>query len=134
MANVRRQRIWMLIALSFSPSMVARCRWINPDIRISLIQYQYVGFTEIGEDTLIFIPQEITLKPRPLVKKREFSELFEYIKDNRTRKIAKQFLDEIVKLSSNISIDPLQWGRSVKYKGNVLFYWEPRQSSIRISY
>ena len=49
------------------------------------------------------------------------------------REIAKRFLDKAKSLDSNISIDPIQWGKSVKFKGSVLFYWEPRQTCIRIS-
>ena len=56
-----------------------------------------------------------------------------YIKKEDVRQIASRLLDEAKTLSNDISIDPLQWGKSVKYKGSVLFYWEPRQACIRIS-
>ena len=123
----------MLIAPSFSPLLINRCRWITPDIRISLVQYQYIQFKEANEDTLVFIPQEISFKPATLKKAPELNELLNYIRDEHIREIAKKFLDETKKLSKNISIDPLQWGKSVKYKGNVVYYWEPRQTCIRVS-
>jgi len=131
--NIEKYPRLMLIAPSFSPIMINRCRWLNPDIQISLFVYQYIVFPKLNEDTLVFIPQEISLRPSVLKRPPELKELLDYIKKDEVRGIAKQFLDEAKKLSSEITIDPLQWGKSVKYKGSVLFYWEPRQSCIRIS-
>lgn len=123
----------MLIAPSFSPIMINRCRWLNPNIKISLFVFQYISFPDIQEDTLVFIPQEISVRPTILKKAPELNELLTYIKKEDIRQLAKGFLDEIKNLLKEITIDPLQWGKSVKYKGSVLFYWEPRQEFIRIS-
>ncbi len=123
----------MLIAPSFSPIMINRCRWLNPDIQVSLFVYQYISFSDTDEDTLVFIPQEISVRPTVLRKPPELTELLTYIKKKEIRQLAKRFLDETKALSNEITIDPLQWGKSIKYKGSVLFYWEPRQEFIRIS-
>jgi Holliday junction resolvase-like predicted endonuclease len=123
----------MLIAPSFSPIMINRCRWLNQDIQISLYVYQYISFPINKEDTLVFIPQEISARPTVLTKAPELAELLTYIKNENIRQIAKRLLDETKSLSHEITVDPLQWGRSVKYKGTVLFYWEPRQAFIRVS-
>ena len=123
----------MLIAPSFSPIMINRCRWLNPDIHISLYVYQYITFPKTKEDTLVFIPQEISVRPTVLKKAPNLNKLLGYIKNNNVRDFAKRILDETQALSSDITIDPLQWGKSVKYKGSVLYYWEPRQACIRIS-
>ena len=123
----------LLIAPSFSPIMINRCRWLNIDIQISLFVYQYISFPNNKEDTLVFIPQEISVRPTVLRKAPGLTELLTYIKNESVRQIAKRFLDEAKNLSNNVAVDPLQWGKSVKYKGSVLFYWEPRQVCIRIS-
>ena len=123
----------MLIAPGFSHIMINRCRWLNPDIQISLFVYQYISFPNNNEDTLVFIPQEISVSPTVLRKAPELTELLTYIKNDSVRQIAKRFLDEVKNLSNEVTVDPLQWGKSVKYKGSVLFYWEPRQACIRIS-
>jgi len=123
----------MLIAPSFSPIMINRCRWLNPDIQVSLFVYQYLSFPDNKEDTLVFIPQEISVRPTVLRKAPELTELLTYIKSESVRNLAKQFLDEVKNLSKGITVDPLQWGKSVKYKSSVLFYWEPLQTFIRIS-
>ena len=122
----------MLIAPSFTPVMINRCRWLNPDIQISLLVYQYIKFDDIKEDTLVFVPQEISVPPVIISKAPELDELLLYIHENNARDLAKQFLEEVKNLSSEITIDPLQWGKSIKYKGYVLSYWIPRKSYIRI--
>ena len=123
----------MLIAPSFSPVMINRCRWLNPDIQVSLFVYQYIRFEQPEQDTLVFIPQEISAKPTILKKSPDLSELLGYIKDDTARALAKRFLQEVKNLSSDISVDSLQWGKSIKFRGSVLCYWEPRQAFIRIS-
>ena len=123
----------MLIAPSFSTTMINRCRWLNPEIRITLITYQHITFNEIKNDTLVFIPQEISIRPTTLKKAPELNELLTYMKIKGVRELAKKFLDETQQFSEDVNIDPIQWGRSVKFKGSVLYYWEPRQNCIRIS-
>ncbi len=123
----------MLIAPSFSPIMINRCRWLNPDIQVSLFVYQYLSFSNNKEDTLVFIPQEVSVQPSVLRKAPELTELLTYIKNESVRQLAKRLLDEAKSLTKEITVDPLQWGKSVKYKNSVLFYWEPRQAFIRIT-
>lgn len=131
--NVEQYPRLMLIAPSFSPIMINRCRWLNPDIQISLYVYQYITFPKTKEDTLVFIPQEISVRPTVLKKAPDLNKLLGYIKNKNVRDFAKRILDETQALSSDITVDPLQWGKSVKFKGSVLYYWEPRQACIRIS-
>lgn len=123
----------MLIAPSFNPVMISRCRWLNPDIKVSLFVYQYIAFKNSKEDTLVFIPQEISVRPAILKKAPDLKELLTYIKHENVRQLANRFLEETKALSDEIAIDPLQWGKSVKHRGSVLYYWEPRQTCIRIS-
>ncbi|MFQ5965750.1 MAG: endonuclease NucS domain-containing protein [Candidatus Scalinduaceae bacterium] len=131
--NVEQYPRLMLIAPSFSPIMINRCRWLNPDIQISLYVYQYITFPKTKEDTLVFIPQEISVRPTVLKKAPDINKLLGYIKNKNVRDYAKQILDKTQALSSDVTIDALQWGKSVKYKGSVLYYWEPRKACIRIS-
>ena len=123
----------MLIAPSFSTTMINRCRWLNPEINITLITYQYIKFSSIKNNTLVFIPQDISIKPTVLTEKPELAELLKSIKSKEVREMANKFLEETKPLSNDLTIDPLQWGKSVKLKGSVLYYWEPRQHHIRIS-
>jgi hypothetical protein len=131
--DVERYPRLMLIAPSFTPVMINRCRWLNPDIQVSLFVYQYIKFDKQEENKLVFIPQEIAVRPTILEKSPDLSELLGYIKEETARALAKRFLDEITDLSSEITVDPLQWGKSIKFRGSVLCYWEPRQDFIRIS-
>jgi hypothetical protein len=131
--DVERYPRLMLIAPSFTPIMINRCRWLNPDIQVSLFVYQYIKFQQKEEDTLVFIPLEIAVRPTILKKSPELSELLGYIKDETAKTLAKRFLDDVMNLSSEITVDPLQWGKSIKFQGSVLCYWEPRQAFIRIS-
>ena len=131
--DVERYPRLMLIAPSFTPVMINRCRWLNPDIQVSLFVYQYIKFEQQKEDTLVFIPLEIAVRPTMLKKSPDLSELLGYIKDETARAMAKRFLDEVKELSSEITVDPIQWGRSIKFRGSLLCYWEPRQAFIRIS-
>lgn len=123
----------ILIAPSFSPVMINRCRWLNPDIQITLYVYQYITFPKTKEDTLVFIPQEISVRPTVLKKAPDLNKLLGYIKNKDIRDFAKQILNKTQSLSSDVTVDPLQWGKSVKYKGSVLYYWEPRKACIRIT-
>ena len=123
----------MLIAPSFSTIMINRCRWLNSDIQVSLFVYQYLSFPNIKEDTLVFIPQEVSVQPSVLRKAPELTELLTYIKNESVRQLAKRLLDEAKNLTKEITVDPLQWGKSVRYKGTVLFWWEPRRAFIRIT-
>jgi hypothetical protein len=123
----------MLIAPSFSPIMMKRCRWLNPEISITLITFQYIKFDDKKEDTIIFIPQDITVAPTRIKKAPELQALLNYITVSKSRELAKKILEETEQLSDKISIDPLQWGRSVKYQGGVLYYWSPRQPYVKIS-
>lgn len=131
--NVSKYPRLMLIAPSFSPTMINRCRWLNPEINITLITFQYIKFNDINEDTLVFIPQEISLIPAILKSAPELADLLKYIKVKEAQELANRFLEETKELAKEIIIDPLQWGKSVKLKGNVIYYWEPRQHGVRIS-
>lgn len=123
----------MLIAPGFSPLMINRCRWLNPEISITLITFQYIKFDDKKEDTVVFIPQEPTVSPTPIKKPPELQALLDYITVSKTRELARKILEETQELfSDKISIDPLQWGRSVKYQGGVLYYWSPRQPHVKI--
>ena len=73
------------------------------------------------------------MRPTILKKAPDLGKLLGYIKNKNVRDFAERILDETQALSSDITVDPLQWGKSVKYKGSVLYYWEPRQACIRIS-
>lgn len=123
----------MLIAPAFSSVLVNRCKWLNPDIQISLFVYQYIKFEKIKEDTLVFIPEEISVPPAIITKAPELDELLSCIKVNDARELAKKFLEEVKAISSDVTVDPLQRGKSIKYQGYVLFYWQPRQSYVLIS-
>ena len=131
--DVERYPRLMLIAPSFTPVLINRCKWLNPDIQISLYVYQYIKFEETEDDTLVFIPQEIAIRPSILKKSPELNELLSYIKDEAARALAKRFLDDVKGFSGEVTVDPLQWGKSIKYRGSVICYWEPRQAFIRIS-
>lgn len=116
----------MFIAPSFSINFLERWKWLS--IPANLYTYQCVKiegdedifplFTEVNPPTLISPPE-----PRMSAE-----QVLEYITDLEMRGIASDLLVEIKSWDEeNISVDPIQYWISLKYKGRVFAYLGPRR-------
>lgn len=118
----------MLIAPSFSQKLINRCKWISEDVRIDLYIYQYITLKgEHKGETIVFSPVNIPPRREQVEERPSMMEQLNWISDTNTRELAKNFLDEVVKIDpKNISISNRKWGLSIKTRGTVIASWYPR--------
>lgn len=124
----------MLMAPSFSPRLVNRCKWVKEDVQISLCTYQYIVLKgEAKGASLIFNPIELPRKIERPAKPTPRDEQLNRIKDVDIRELSRRFLNDVKNLDlKNVSLDDRQWLVSIKVKGTVCAYWEPRQKFVRV--
>jgi len=121
----------MLIAPSFSQTLVNRCKWL--DIPIDLYRYKAMIVRKEGEEIgelLDFLPVEIPARPqREEVYTRK--KHIEYITDRKMRTIAKDFLQKVSEWEG-VTLDAIKYHISMKVKGNVFAYFSPRRDGFLI--
>jgi len=128
----KRPRL-MLIAPSFSQRLVSRCRWISEEVSISLYSFQPIKLDD-GSTTVVYAPVEIARKPETETQIPTRAELLDYIRDDEARRLADRFLEEMqISRGDAITVDYKPWGVSMKLKGRVVAYWEPRREYFRVS-
>ena len=131
--DVNRRPRLMLIAPSFSQRLLSRCRWISEEVSISLYSFQPIKL-EDGSTTVVYSPVEIARKPEPEKPVPTRAELLEYIRDDETRRLGDRFLEEMeISGGGALTVDYKPWGVSIKLKGRVVAYWEPRREYFRVS-
>lgn len=115
----------ILIAPSFSISLINRCKWI--DIQISLFTYKAITFLETNDLIPVFIETTIPSTPEILVKYQTGDRL-NYITDLTARKSATDLLADIQAWDkANILIEPTKYEISMKRLGKVFAYMSPRR-------
>jgi len=122
----------LLIAPSFSQTLINRCKWI--DIPISLFEYQCIVFDN-NPDKIIPVFKQKDIPSRPeIVDVPTIPDYLNYITDNKIKKIAENFLNEI-KLwdESNISLIPIKYAISIKVSGRVFAHFSTRRKHFVIS-
>jgi len=130
--NPKQNPRLMLIAPSFTQLLINRCKWISEDIQISLYTYQKVVFKDDREDTIIYVPIDIPRKPELLIEVPSIEELIARIGNKSNEELGRLFLREIQEWDKrSVSLDRKSWGISIKYKGNVMAYWEPRKTGYQ---
>jgi hypothetical protein len=120
-----------LIAPSFSQALINRCKWI--DLPVSLYTYHCLKFE--GDDDLIpvFAEQAIPYPPE-VVEVTNLDDHLKYIMDSQMRSKASVLLDEVKTWNSgNISLDPIKYAVSMKIKGKVFAYFNPRRQFFLLS-
>ena len=116
----------ILIAPSFSITLLERCKWIN--IPISLYTYKCIKTEDDNDVIPIFTEINAPKVPKPPPTRKSVSEELDYITDDNMRKIANDFLNEVKNWDKdNIAIDPIQDWISMKYRGRVFAYLGPRR-------
>lgn len=112
-----------LIAPSFSPTLINRCKWI--DLPVSLFTFNCLKFD--GEEDLIpiFTEQAIPTPPE-IVEVRHLDDHLNYIADPEVRSKVSALLDEIRSWKpGNIALDAVKHAISMKVNGLVFAYFYP---------
>ena len=121
----------MLIAPSFSISLINRSKWI--DANISLFTYRCIKLDGTEDITPVF--SEVTV-PAPTIieEKYNIEDRLAYITNVDIRNILKNFLKELPNWKKDkILIEPIKYAISVKVGGRVFMYLEPRRDKFLVS-
>jgi hypothetical protein len=117
----------MLIAPSFSMSLLDRCKWLS--IPTSIYTFQCIKLE--GESDIIPVFMEVSAPeiPKAPINRKNIGEILEYITDIDIRKTASNLLSEVKNWDKdNISLDPIQDWVSLKFKGKTFAYLGPRRA------
>lgn len=115
----------ILIAPSFSISLINRCKWI--DIPVSLFTYKAIKLE--GSEEIIPVFSETTIPSTPdILETYKTNDRLNYITDDNSKKSANELLKEIQSWDkSNILIEPTKYDISLKSFGRVFAYLSPRR-------
>lgn len=115
----------LLIAPSFSQTLVNRCTWI--DIPISLFTFHCLKFE--GDDDLVPIFAEHAIPTPPeVVEVTHLVDHLAYITDHQVRSNVSALMEEIKNWKAgSISLDPGKYAISMKVNGRVFAYFLPRR-------
>jgi hypothetical protein len=121
----------LLVAPSFSQTLVNRCKWI--DANISLFTYVCLKFENQKALVPVFTEQAIpSVQELPIVHKQE--DRLAYITDPGARARAAAAIDQIrATWQDRTAVDPLKYDISLKVDGKVVAYVSPRRKSFLIS-
>jgi hypothetical protein len=121
----------LLIAPSFSQTLISRCKWI--DANISLFMYKCIKFD--GSDAIIPIFSEINIpvQPPPPKEKPPIEYHIEYITSSDVREILKSLIDDLPNWKKDkILIEPIKYAISVKVSGKVFMYLSTRRDKFLV--
>jgi hypothetical protein len=121
----------VLIAPSFSQTLVNRCKWI--DASISLFTYTCLKLDKSAELLPVFMEQSLpsTLE-QPVVHKQE--DRLNYITDPAAKARAVAFIDKVkAKWQGRTAVDAIEFAISLKVDGKVVGYIEPRRKHFILS-
>jgi hypothetical protein len=115
----------LLIAPSFSQTLVNRCKWI--DIPISLFTFNCLKFQAEDDVVPIFTEYEIPSPPE-VIEVAHLDDHLSYITDLDVRNKASALLEEIKNWKpGSISLDPIKYAISIKVTGRVFAYFHARR-------
>ena len=115
----------LLVAPSFSQTLVNRCTWI--DIPISLFTFHCLKFENDEDLVPIFAEHPITTPPE-VVEVTPLADHLGYITDLQVRNKALALMDEIKNWKiGNIAVDSVKSGISLKVNNHVFGYFYPRR-------
>jgi hypothetical protein len=114
-----------LIAPSFSPTLVNRCKWT--DLPVSLFTFHGLKFEGESDITPIFAEQPLPTPP-VVVEVTHLHDHLTYITDTSVRAKAAALLDEVKNWKpGSISLDPIKYAVSMKVNGRVFAYFHARR-------
>ena len=115
----------VLVAPSFSVSLLNRCRWI--DIPLSLFTYKCIQLDGSAEVVPVFSEVTIPAMPKP-VEAYTVEAHLQYITDEAAKKRLEALLEEIRGWGPHeIAIEPIKYWLSLKVGGRVFSYIGPRR-------
>ena len=121
----------LLVAPTFSQSLVNRCKWL--DVPISLFTYNCLQFEGVEETVPVFAEQTVASPPEVIGVAR-IEDHLNYITDLFVRSRVSTLLDEIKNWRpGSILIDPIKYSISMKANGHVFAYLNPRRQHYVIS-
>ncbi|MCK4333395.1 DUF91 domain-containing protein [candidate division WOR-3 bacterium] len=122
-----------LIAPSFTPALVNRCKWFN--IPIFLFTFQCLRFDGIEELDLVPVFQEQSIPSPPEVfEVPTVEEHLKYITDTKVKSKAKALLGEIEKWKpGKVTLDAVKSAISIKVNNRVFAYFYPRRKFYVLS-
>lgn len=121
----------MLIAPSFSQTLINRCKWI--DANISLFMVKCIKFE--GSDEIVPVFSEITIPtpPEPIEEKYSIDDRLSYITSLEVRKIMEALIADLPNWKKDrILIEPIKYAISVKVGGKVFMYLAPRRDKFLV--
>lgn len=122
----------MLIAPSFSQSMVNRCRWI--DTSVSLYVYRCLQFDGSDEVVPIFTEASVPPPPKPAPGGRDnFQVRLGYIANQEVREILASLLSDLPNWEKDpVLIEPIKYAISVKVGGKVFMHLSLRRENFLV--
>ena len=115
----------ILIAPSFSISLISRCKWI--DIPISLFTFKAIKL-ENGKEIIPVFAETTIPSTHEILESYSLDDRLKYITDNDSRNNAKNLLKDIQDWDkTNILIEPTKYDISLKSSGRVFAYLSPRR-------
>jgi hypothetical protein len=121
----------VLIAPSFSQTLVNRCKWL--DLPISLFTFNCLMFEDDPDIVPVFAEQAIPT-PSELIEITPMGAHLEYITDLAVRDRVSALMDEIKNWrAGSISLDSVKHAVSMKVNGRVFAYFHPRRQHYLLS-
>jgi hypothetical protein len=121
----------LLIAPSFSQTLINRCRWVN--IPISLFAFTCLKFPSAEDITPIFMEQQIPSIPE-VEEIHTVPKHLEYITDPAAQARVKTFLEEVKGWKSgHETMDAIKYAISLKVDNRVFAYVEARRKHFIVS-
>jgi len=121
----------LLIAPSFSQTLLGLCRWIDADI--SLFTYSCLRMRD--SDSVVPVFNEVSVPPGPaIVVGRERENHLTYITDEAVRQLASDLLDEVRTWQNGlVSVEAIKHMYSLKCDGSVIAYLETRRKGFVVT-
>ena len=120
----------MLIAPSFSQTLLNRSKWI--DANISLYTFKCIKFDDSDEKTPVF--SEVSIPAPPAIEEKyNIEDRLSYITNMEARKILEDLIKELPSWKKDkILIEPIKYAISVKVGGRVFMYLGPRRDKFLV--
>ena len=122
----------MLIAPSFSISLLNRCKWI--EVPISLFTFKCIKLENENEIIPVFVEIIVPEIPQTIEEPKSVDKILEYITDQKVKTTAIDLIHEIESWDKqNILLEPIKYNISMKTMGKVFAYFSPRRQFFGFS-
>lgn len=122
----------LLIAPSFSISLINRCKWLS--IPVSIFTFQCIGLEERKEEVIPVFKEMAIPTPPERVEIPTIEEHLSYITDAEARRRADQLLKQVKQWDiTRVATEAIKWDISLKIGGRVFGYLGPRRKHLVIN-